>query len=170
MNSRSISALLGLAVVIVCLVVGGCSGSLTGKLSGVVTLDGKPVSDAQVQFVTKDSDKPSEIRMASGKTDADGKFEILLGPSYGQQLTPGDYVVLVSKYVDKDGKVQQGDIEGGLDLDQLKSSGDVKNVVPQGYSEMESSDIFVDIKSANQEGIQIKLKKSGPVLGAGGMP
>lgn len=52
----------------------GCGGGSDlpelGEVTGVVTLDGQPVSGAQVQFI------PQSGRPSSGETDASGKYEL----------------------------------------------------------------------------------------------
>ena len=54
----------------------GCSGADRPDLveiEGTVTLDGEPLGDAQIFFLTADPDSPYQ-RPASGKTNASGKF------------------------------------------------------------------------------------------------
>lgn len=57
----------------------GCGGSGAsdlpdlGKVTGVVTLDGAPLADATVSFQSKEAG-----RMASGKTDAQGRYTLYL--------------------------------------------------------------------------------------------
>lgn len=152
------------------LLLSGCASGAAGKVSGKVTLEGKPVTHARIQFVKKDSKNAADRDSAMGTTDDKGNFAIAVGPGTNFQLRPGSYVVLVSKFVDKTGKIPEGDPEGGLDYEQLVMSGQLKNALPAGYSEIESSDIHVEIKSANQEAIQIKLRRNGPIMGGGPMP
>lgn len=47
----------------------------TERVTGTVTLDGQPVANARVQFVP-DKLKGTEGAMASGTTDAEGKYEL----------------------------------------------------------------------------------------------
>ena len=65
----------------------GCGGSSDqpelGRVSGVVTLDGKPVVGVNVVF------KPDVGRAAAGNTDAEGKFTLqYLDRVYGCKLGP----------------------------------------------------------------------------------
>ncbi|EAQ77980.1 hypothetical protein DSM3645_16070 [Blastopirellula marina DSM 3645] len=50
---------------------GGSGGPELAKVTGVVTVNGKPVESIQVLF-----EPQSEARASRGKTDSDGKFEV----------------------------------------------------------------------------------------------
>ena len=68
----SIPRLLLAVVAILALVVVGCSGGGPdlGKVTGNVTLDGKPLQGAIVQF------EPKGGRPSSGTTDSEGNYEL----------------------------------------------------------------------------------------------
>ena len=85
----------GLAVVL--LTAAGCTSKYTPvPVSGVVTLDGQPVSKATVYFYAVGDDK--EGRPAQGATDENGEFRLsTLGD--GDGALPGEYKVVVHKYV-----------------------------------------------------------------------
>jgi len=73
------------------LVASGCGNRLV-KIKGVVTLDGKPVAGAQVQFIpTNDAG-----REAMGQTNDSGSYTLTTFAS-GDGVQRGDYKVLVSK-------------------------------------------------------------------------
>jgi len=69
----------------------GCdSGARTSPVAGVVTLDGKPLAGAAVQFVPQGSG-----RDATGETDKSGAFVMsTFKPRDG--VVPGTYKVLIS--------------------------------------------------------------------------
>jgi hypothetical protein len=70
----------------------GCGGRLT-KVRGVVTLDGKPLERAMVQFLPIGG----HGQQAHGITESDGSFQLeTIGPDDG--AWPGDYKVVISKY------------------------------------------------------------------------
>ena len=70
---------------------GGDSGTATVKVKGVVMAGGKAVDGAVITFYSK-----SGGEAASGRTDAEGKFQLTTRkPNDG--AVPGDYVVTVSK-------------------------------------------------------------------------
>lgn len=78
----------------------GCGGDpgIEGlvDVSGTVTYQGNPVESATVSF-----SPTSGTRAASGRTDADGRFQLTsLNP--GDGAIPGDYKVSVSKVEDTD--------------------------------------------------------------------
>ncbi len=60
------------------------------SLSGTVTLDGSPLSNATVQFLAQDSDG----RNALGSTDAEGVFHLSTSKP-GDGVFPGSYKVIV---------------------------------------------------------------------------
>lgn len=65
------------------------------RVSGVVTLDGKPLADAFVTF------HPHSGRGAGfGTTDGRGRFRLMSHES-GDGILPGDYRVTVTRFVDK---------------------------------------------------------------------
>jgi len=75
------ATVLPLAVLLSPLLVGcGASeGPKTVKVSGTVTLDGKPLADADVNFVSK-------THAGYGKTDKDGKFQLVSGAVVGENI------------------------------------------------------------------------------------
>ena len=52
------------------LVLSGCDSGKTGTVTGVVKINGQPVSEAAVSFY------PEEGRASIGMTDAEGKYEL----------------------------------------------------------------------------------------------
>jgi len=71
----------------------GCGGGKQklAKVSGVVTLDGKPLDGAMVTFQPTDGGRP-----ATGVTGADGHFTLTTYTS-GDGAQLGDHKVLVTK-------------------------------------------------------------------------
>jgi hypothetical protein len=74
----------------------GCSGSVkypaTSAVSGKVTLQGKPLADAQVVFQSKEGG----ARAASGTTDASGNYRLTTFKK-DDGAVPGSYQVTVAK-------------------------------------------------------------------------
>ncbi len=89
--SRYLSSL---CLFIALLMVSGCggdSGTATVKVKGVVMAGGKAVEGAVITFYSKTGGEA-----ASGRTDAEGKFQLTTRkPNDG--AVPGDYVVTVAK-------------------------------------------------------------------------
>ncbi|MEQ8849952.1 hypothetical protein [Botrimarina sp.] len=74
--SRCVFAAVVLVAIAACV---GC-GPEVGPVSGVVTLDGKPVPEAKVQFMPlPQPDHPEVTKMVGlGKTDADGRYSLTI--------------------------------------------------------------------------------------------
>lgn len=74
----------------------GCRGDGTVKVSGLVTLDGAPLADVQVNF-----DSPTgKGRPSTGITNGEGKFMLTTGKPNDGAL-PGEYKVTVVKLAPK---------------------------------------------------------------------
>lgn len=82
----------------------GCSGSRPddlpelGEVTGTVTLDGAPLSDATVSF---QSDELG--RMASGKTDAAGHYELILLNETKGAVVGSNKVFITTSHPGEDG-------------------------------------------------------------------
>lgn len=68
----------------------GCGGPNAGKVSGLVTLDDKPLTKGDVSFHPADG----KGAVAYGSINAEGRYELGTGTDAG--LTPGSYVATVS--------------------------------------------------------------------------
>src|SRR5215203_6710467 len=82
----------------------GCTKSDMIPVTGVLTLNGQPVADAEVMFNPK-----TKGRFAVGKTDATGHFKLSTGaPDDG--AVPGEYAVTLCEYYppDKPPKMTSG--------------------------------------------------------------
>ena len=91
----------------------GCGKKLT-PVTGVVTLDGKPVAGASVTLVSEDGkDNPTAL------TDDSGNFTVESRDGPGAH--PGNYKVVVAKYPKVEGAVSPADQEAGkVDKDYAK--------------------------------------------------
>jgi hypothetical protein len=84
-------------LLLLALTAAGCGGKYTPvPVSGVVSLDGKPVEGATVFFYAVGD--PKEGRQASGSTDKDGVFHLSTLKNNDGAL-PADYKVVIHKYV-----------------------------------------------------------------------
>lgn len=93
---RWFGAASGLAV---CLVLAGCGGGVSdkptmGKVSGVVTLEGKPVAGATIEF-NPDNSRSTTGPRSSAVTDANGKYT-MMGPGGEEGAVIGFHKVTVS--------------------------------------------------------------------------
>jgi hypothetical protein len=89
--------------------VAGCGKGKTVKVSGIVTLDDKPLEGALVQFVPLDEAKGLS---ASGRTGSDGTFRLTTrNPNDG--AVPGEYRVLVTLDQERPAPAGGGAAQGG---------------------------------------------------------
>ena len=111
----------------------GC-GSKLASVSGIVRLDGKPVAAAGVAFHPIDKGP-----VASGTTDADGRYQLETGSQSG--VAPGEYRVTVSK-----------DRISGIGKDGLALSGGIKveHLLPPKYSDPATSPLRVTVGQGAQ--------------------
>jgi hypothetical protein len=83
------------AVAVLALLVAGCSQSDTVAVTGTVMLNGKPADKAEVMF------NPKQGRLATGVTDAEGRFALSTAKP-GDGAMPGEYVVTLAEYYPPD--------------------------------------------------------------------
>lgn len=139
---RIFSAML---VVAISVCIAGCApGDTTPKISGLVTvsgmvtLDGKPLPNATVVFVPIGGGGESS---AGGLSDSTGKYILQTNEkSYG--IKPGQYKVVISSFVMPDGTIKQ--IDGNTSPMQLKIEG-AKQVVPPKYSDLLGSTLTSNV-------------------------
>jgi len=65
------------------------------KISGAVTMDGKPAANVEISFARVNSVAPGEVRNVASKTDAAGKYTI-------ESVYPADYKVMFKEVVELD--------------------------------------------------------------------
>jgi ABC-type Fe3+-hydroxamate transport system substrate-binding protein len=129
----------------------GCSSSV-GKVTGNVKMNGQPLADAQVSFLPKVA-KGGSANVAI--TDASGNFEVKPNPTTKVTLKPGQYSVLVGKFVDiKTGQALKQDEDFG----QLLAQGKVYDVVPEVYRDHGKTPLNVEIKTGDNALQPFELK------------
>ncbi|HVA45803.1 MAG TPA: carboxypeptidase-like regulatory domain-containing protein [Pirellulales bacterium] len=121
--------------------------------SGTVTLDGQPLADAVIAFAFQGT-PPEGFYSSGATTDAQGHYELV---SMGQKGTiPGNYKVTVSKQVNATGQPLK--LEEGMDMEQLRASGGVKEMVPDKYTAIDTTDLTTSIENGKAEGYNFDLK------------
>ncbi len=102
----------------------------TVEVTGVITLDGKPLEGASIRFAPK-SEKG--FHGAVGQTDAEGKYDLYTDLGNGESkdgVLPGDYIIYISRMVRPDGSLIPASaneppmLYGGRDSIPLKYSTD----------------------------------------------
>jgi len=123
---------LGIASLLLCLA--GC-GEKLAAVTGTVRLDGKPVASAGVAL-----HPVAGGSLASGSTDAEGRFRIESGNKPG--TTPGEYRVTVVK------KETSGFLadKNGLSMGVAKGGVKEKWLIPQKYAKPDTSGLSVSVK------------------------
>lgn len=86
-----------------CLAVGGMLGCGSrepqpelAKVTGIITLDGSPLSGASVSFIPKTPDAHGNGRASTAGTDEKGAFSLLYGPGQPGAIV-GEHSVQISK-------------------------------------------------------------------------
>ena len=162
-----------LPVIILVGAIVGCSGDGTAgrkpthAVQGTVTLAGAPVAGATVMFTPAGSDQ----RVATGKTDDDGKYTLTTYDT-GDGAIVGEYRVLVirsEKKEDTGAKVTDHDAfqkarSKGDDPTSTaahdaaeKASGSGSNL-PGKYADVESTDLTGTVEAGKENVIDLKLE------------
>jgi hypothetical protein len=149
-----------LASVLICLVaIVGCAKQkkepqldLT-PVSGTVTLDGKPLADADVSFAFQDP-PPTGYYGSAGRTDAEGKYTLMTGEKKG--AVPGSFKVAVSRIETPAGVALKP--EEGMDLEQLKAAGQAKQTVPDKYNDPMTTMLSTTVEKGKADGYNFDLK------------
>ncbi len=88
----------------------GCSAPEFASVDGVVTLDGSPLVDVEVQFIPEPG-QVFEAPPASGYTNADGRYSIQSTHTFG--VLVGRHRVCINDAMVMSGKGPQVDLESG---------------------------------------------------------
>ncbi|MFI4852675.1 MAG: carboxypeptidase-like regulatory domain-containing protein [Gimesia chilikensis] len=121
----------------------GCSGNSAQKpelaeVTGTVTLDGKPLSDAIIDFFPQSAADKSQSRASSAATDTEGKYTL----RYDNNTTgaiPGEHLVRISK---PDGEAEVAGPE----------------TLPARYNEQTTLQVTVSKTAPNQIDFDLKSK------------
>jgi hypothetical protein len=124
--------------------------------SATVSLDGKPLADANVTFVFQGA-APKGFGSSGGRSDANGKVEIKTGAKSGTIV--GTFKVLVSKLTMPDGSPLK-DVGEGMDIEQLRAQGQVKESVPMRYTTVDESDLTANVTKDGKNEFDFKLSGS----------
>jgi len=148
MNFRVFS---GIYVAFVISVVAGCGGPAgppVYKTTGTVTYKGQPVEGAVVAFHSSEAG-----RLATGKTDAQGRFELTTYQP-GDGAPAGSHQVTVTKIVTTGGGGGEMSMEQALEQTSTAAS---KNELPEKYASPGMSQLQFDVASGGENDFTIEL-------------
>lgn len=117
------------------------------KVTGKVTLNGTPVSEAKVVF-TDGKEGNATPDGPSALTDENGEYTIVGVP-------PGTYKVVVYKFVPKPGAKLPAEGEG-FDMEQMEASGVGVHALPQKYSRSSTTNLTAAVDSGENV-VDLKL-------------
>ena len=147
LRAAGLPALAALTLAALCLA--GCGGRApdagTMAVSGIITLDGKPVDNAAVGFIGKEG-----ARLSSAQTDRAGKFSI--------RAATGKNVITVAKasanpILPKSDEPQLMPTQG----EYQKLIQDVKTELPAKYGDPKTSGLSVDVSDGMKQPVEIDL-------------
>ncbi|WP_439620539.1 hypothetical protein [Gemmata sp.] len=141
---RTLAAALVAALPVGC---GSPAGSPSAEVTGSVTLDGKPLAGAEVQFVPKGN---AALGLHAAKTDAGGRFRVTRDAP-NNPVKPGTYAVLVSKVSGGNDPSQPG---GGMEAQ--------KNEVPAVYQDRNHTPLTAEVRDGATELPPFAITQSGP--------
>jgi len=83
------------ALILLLVVSNGCGGGLdTAPVSGVITLDGKPLPNASVTFTPQET--ASTAPASNGRTDAEGRYTLSVTVTGDEGAVLGNHVVNIA--------------------------------------------------------------------------
>jgi hypothetical protein len=145
------------SLLLLAVVAAGCSSGPSGpKLvpaSGTVTLDDKPLGNADVMFIPKDD---THGQAAVARTDESGKFELLSNDRQRKGAAAGSYRVVISKLVTPDGRDFTPDPNAGP-----MDTGGFKEVLPATYTDPLQTILTADVPDSGTSTLDFKLKSKG---------
>jgi hypothetical protein len=142
--------------------VAGCGGSDVPTfqlvpVSGTVKMNGAPLADAEVQFHYDDTANPEKYFGSTGKTDPNGKYELMTNAQKG--CVEGKFKVVISKWADPQGNPIKDDPASGMDLEQLRQQGQAVQAVPANYTTVEQTPLTADVTAGKADGYDFELTK-----------
>jgi hypothetical protein len=139
------------------LLIAGCNSSPPGlklvPVEGVITLDGKPLSGADIMFVPQGETKGQG---GVARSDASGKFQLLSQDRKLKGAPVGDYRVVMNKLVKPDGSDFVPDPNSGP-----MDTGGFKELLPPAYSDMGQTQLQAIVSDGGATNLEFKLNSKG---------
>jgi hypothetical protein len=120
----------------------GCSSEPTNPnlvpVAGTVTLDKQPLVDASITFIPLGT---TAGQGGTGRTGPDGKYE-LMHFREGNGVDPGEYMVVVSKMVQRDGSPIPAGTLSAAEMD-------IREMIPRKFSDYNGSTLKTTVVVGN---------------------
>lgn len=150
MNNRPFALVLAAALATIAFTGCGPDRPKTLRVRGVVTLDDAPVVNAAVMFSPEAGGRP-----AMGKTDDQGRFDLMTFET-GDGALPGRHAVSVT-LKEVSGVTADPD---GLSGEVAPGGIKVKWLVPERYSDPNTSGLTVDVERGMPQPVEVRLTAS----------
>jgi len=141
-----------LAILLLTLVLVGCGtkGLKTNYVEGIVTLDGKPLEGAFIQFIPAAADG----KTASGLTDETGKYTLMSdgGGAPDKGALAGDYIVTIAKQHVEERAPRVVRVDPAADpRSGPRSESIVTLITPKQYSEQKTTTLKATVKKGKNK-------------------
>ena len=125
----------------------------TDYVEGIVTLDGVPLADASVSFSPKDAGMG---KFANGRTDSSGHYTLTAqqGGGQGKGTTPGEYIVLVTKFEQVKLDTPRKNLGGGPPI-----TTETVNKLPKAYNDVNAAKLTATV-AAGKNKLDFDLKSN----------
>lgn len=128
----------------------GCGGSTTSSVSGTVTLDGKPLADATIQFVPDGAG-----RDATGQTDKNGYFSMSTFKP-GDGVVPGTYKVVIAPPLGEPDKTQHANAGDAMNAAVAKPAPKKASSFPEKYSRPDLTPLTQEVPAKGKVTFELK--------------
>lgn len=139
------------------LIAGGCGRGEGGPplvpAEGVVTLDGKPLANADVMFIPQEG-TPGQALF--GRTDAEGRFRVGTPDGKRQGAAVGRYKVTIQKLVKPDGSDFIPDPNAGP-----MDTGGFRELLPPRYANEAETQLTADVPPEGSRELRFALQLKG---------
>lgn len=146
---RRVALFVAACLLAACIGCSGAAGPQTGRVSGRITVNGKPLAGANVNFDLKEGKSP---RVATGVTDSDGRYTLsTFGKDDGAVL--GKHVVWITmpqkgEAIDPNNPTADyGQMMSGAAVGAKPDTGGI----PAKYTSKKTSDLIREVKAGTNE-------------------
>ena len=128
----------------------GCGGPNTKSVSGTVTLDGKPLADATIQFVPDGAG-----RDATGQTDKNGYFSMSTFKP-GDGVVAGNYKVVIAPPLGEVDKTVYGTAGDAMNAAAVKPVTKKASSFPEKYRRPDLTPLTQEVPAKGKVSFELK--------------